>query len=386
LPFLIIAYLVLFGIGLIENSRGALYPEMLKLFQITTAKGLFLFAFASLFGMVHNYFSFWWLKRFNSIKMLRFHLVIKLIGILGIALSAYFQFSFICFLIATTILGVGIAGSGLGMNILVARVTTSKRRRRLISGLHAMYGISSLIGPFLVGLWLKVGLYWPLFFFVISLFPLALLIATYFVPVDRLSQFERLDHDSKHSSGRLLRKSDHCFYGALFACCVGAEFSLSTQIAFYCQKALLWDAHQAAFMLSLFFLFLGIGRLSFFFFQLPGKTYYWIVASVALSFVSYSLGLLWKPFFIPFTGLFLSIFYPCGLDWISQLYGKEMERLTGSISVAIGLFVVPMHFLIGIVTRSYSIKLALMIGPIFLFVGLLLLLLAPMRRPNLSSK
>lgn len=358
-PWIIFAYASLFAFGLLDNIRGPLYPEILKWFSIGTTRGSLLFSIASLSGLIVCIVNKFWLKRFGALHSLRFFILLMAFATVGMGLSGYMMRGFPYLVFFSALFGASTGGSGICMNILVAQGSNDKWRRRALSGLHSMYGFASFLAPAFAGLWLQSGGKWCSSLVVLTLIPLLTWLGSFAMVGNEEAKFEII-------KDLPLPRSYHLLFGLIFAFCVAAELSLSTQIPLFCESVLGWKPDESSFYLSLFFLFLLAGRLLFSLFHFPGKSYTWLLLSTSLGSVSYILGLYAHPFFLPLSGLFISIFFPCAVDWISTLFQNKIDKLMASIMTMVGVFVVAMHVVLGRVTDLWGLKTALTMGPIFL--------------------
>jgi len=367
--WIILSYIALLSFGLLDNVRGPLYPEILKWFQVKTTQGSLFFSSASLCGLFICIINKFWLKRFGALRSLRFFILIMFVSCLGMGVSGFFKEGFFSLILFSSLFGVSTGGSGICMNILVAQGANEKWRRRALSGLHAVYGFASLFAPLFAGLWLKKAGSWSTALIFLSLIPLITWLGS-FVSVSNSKDEIKV----KETEYLQLPRSYSFILGLIFAFAVSAELSLSTQIPLYGEVVMGWDIQKSSFYLTLFFLFLLLGRFLFSIFHFPGKSHSWLLLSTGLGSVSYFLGLYVHPFFLPFSAFFISIFFPCAVDWISYLFENKIEKLMASIMTVVGVFVVSMHILIGRVTDLWGLKTALMMGPLFLFMSFTILL------------
>ena len=67
-------------------------------------------------------------------------------------------------------------------------------------------------------------------------------------------------------------------------------------------------------------------------------------------------------------------FFAVSMDYIAQTF-KEKSAHGISLSFAVGaMLIVTMHYLVGVFTEHYGIKMGLTLGPIFLLLAFLLFL------------
>ena len=69
------AYMSLFAMGLLDNTRGPSYPNIINTFKITMAEGSWIFTIASIAGLFVNLSAKWWLGYINPIRGIEISLV-----------------------------------------------------------------------------------------------------------------------------------------------------------------------------------------------------------------------------------------------------------------------------------------------------------------------
>ncbi len=169
-PLILISYASLFVFGISDNIRGPLFPEILKEFNISDSMGSLMFALGSLSGFVASYFTRTLLRRYDRRSILQWACIGLMLTLLGLALSP----NFYVFLVFSILFGLNSGIIGLVPNVLVPLGSSPEKRQQLLSGLHAMYGIASLIAPLLVaGISFASGS-WRYTFAITALAPLSL--------------------------------------------------------------------------------------------------------------------------------------------------------------------------------------------------------------------
>jgi fucose permease len=376
---IIVAYLSLFVNGLVDNSRGPAYPEILRHFQIGPSLGGLFFALSSLAGLSTNLASRYWLFRFSRLTAMRLCLWLQALSCIGLGCAGIISDGFSLLLISAILFGMGNGGLGTTLNLTVADASPPAIRRKTLSGLHAMYGFASLFAPLLFATAFHHHIAWPSYFTGLTALPLALIAWSYRPGLPNgAPPNERLLAPSLPWAKRLPT-------GAIFALAVGAELSISCQLVFYIEEVYTWDKQRAASYLSLFFLFLLSGRLLFALKKFPWTSQTWLLLSSGISCCLFLIGLASHPFFLALCGLSISIFFPCGMDWVSQRFPQQIGIMTASIMIMIGSTLVLMHFMLGILADIIGIRLALLMGPLFL-VGCFGLLLIERQRQSAQSQ
>ena len=169
-PLILISYASLFVFGISDNIRGPLFPEILKEFNISDSLGSMMFALSSLSGFLASHFARNLLRRFDRRSILQWACIGLALTLLGLAVSP----NFYIFLGFSILFGLNSGIIGLVPNVLVPLGSTPEKKQRLLSGLHAMYGVASLIAPMLVASISFITGNWRYTFALTALAPLSL--------------------------------------------------------------------------------------------------------------------------------------------------------------------------------------------------------------------
>jgi FHS family glucose/mannose:H+ symporter-like MFS transporter len=365
--YIVLAYLSLFALGLGDNSRGPLFPEILKTFQVSDTQGSIYFALSSFLGFLGSYSARFLILKFNRVKTLQLSLVLMVVGLVGMGGAP----GFASLLFFSAVFGLAIGILGVVQNVLVTVGATPARRQQLLSGLHAFYGISSLLAPLVAAGIATLGGSWRSVFFAVAFVPLALMIGAFWkkedapplkiaeVPVKKASRF------SEHGP--------QIFLGFALGCYVLAEIMMSTRLALYIRREMGLDLQQSSYYLTGFFVGMLIGRVIFTVFHFKWSLLRMLSASLLLSALSISLGILVSPWFFVLCGLTMAPFYPLAVAYIFQNFEKRIDAAI-STSMAIQAFLtVLMHAGVGALTDRYGIAQALWVGPAALILAFLIL-------------
>jgi len=139
------SWMSLFALGLIDNARGPVFPDILKEFDLSDTRGSFFFLISSFASVAHNYFLRDFLTRTAPSRLVGIYTMIMAGGGLLISVAQ----SYPTMLVACALLGVGFGGLGVGQNAAVQEAPR-KYRSRSMGLLHGMYGISSFAAPLLI--------------------------------------------------------------------------------------------------------------------------------------------------------------------------------------------------------------------------------------------
>lgn len=371
--YLAIAYAGLFCLGMISNLKGAVYPDILTHFNISTAVGSGIFAYESFLGFIASFSSRWWLPRIGPVGSYRILMLILIIGTFGTGYSGSLYFGYPLLMISSMIFGFGMGGLGIDFNLLIGKGTLPSKRRKVYSGLHAMYGIASFFAPFIVGIAGRYGVDWRLLFKLFALFPLLLFFSSFAVKqkIDKISNTVKLICNIKMSTKLLM--------GGVFGFYVAAEMSVATRLVLFVRTVWGWDREKSVLYLGIFFLLIFIGRAIFAIFSFPLSSYKWLLISSFLSCCLYLFGLYVHPIGMVLTGLSMSFFFPCGMDWLNESFSKDFDYMTIFVMTCVSLILIITHWGIGVSASFLGIQNALLIGPVFLLFVMILLLFNPFR-------
>jgi fucose permease len=168
------------------------------------------------------------------------------------------------------------------------------------------------------------------------------------------------------------------FFACALSLYVGAELLISTRLALFAQRQWQSDFAEANFFVSMFFLFLLVGRVSFIFWQPKGRLRNHLWLSLSLTSISLVLGLLGWKWGFSLAGLFMAPVYPLMMTAAGQMFSKQIYRVTAFAISMSNVSVLVMHGLFGQLSDVYGIQIA-MWGAVFLSgTSILLICLHPL--------
>lgn len=356
MPALIVAsYLSLFVLGLLDNSRGPFYPDILKDLGLTYTHGSLFFAVSSFATFIGS------LRPFERLKVMASVPLLILSGfILGSGFGAIsFAPNLWLLILASATFGFGLGAMNVAQNSLIYEVASAKRRRQLLSGLHSMYGLASLIAPVVASLLIWAGLNWRSSFLLLAALPLvmAVVVWKYF----GLKGHSHSDHDKK---AKLTRKE---LVACLIFCLMMAgylwgEISVSTRLVLWLRTEKGMDPDMANFHLSGFFILLLLGRLGFSAIHLEMSNLRVLSISAGLASLFYFAGLFHHPLWLVGSGLAMAPFYPSAMDQVNQQFGSKSSQALGIVLGIGSLSVVFMHLTIGWVGERFGLTTALSVN------------------------
>ena len=361
--YIILAYISLISLSLIDNGRSASYSFILKDFAIETSLGSLIFTLASATGVVANLTAKWWLRWLGLINSTRVSLII-------ISISSYFFYYsakinyFHGFLTSSAIVGFGLGILAITMNVMVSEGALDHNRRNYLSGLHGVYGLSSLLAPLILNFMISRYFAWYEFFLVVGIVTLGSLIYSFFV-IDE----HREELDSQKSENiSLVRK---ILVGFFLGCYVTGEILISSRLSYYLSTNNGLSVNDANQYLSLFFFLLMLGRVCFAFIKTDKKSEVLMTASLILSMISFIAGFFFHPCFLSFTGLTMSVFFPLTISWIKDSFKNESHSIIAFAMSSIGFLLSLCHWGVGVIAQAFSIKVAFSIYVIFIGMSLI---------------
>jgi len=378
-PLLIVAYASLFFFGITDNARGPAYPEILRQLDLTNTQGSFLFASSSFFSFLLSLSSSKWLRRMHLHQALRVGLSLLVLSCLFMGLSAQFL-SPAALIMASLLQGSGMGICGVTMNLMVDKASPQTLRRRAFGGLHATYGIASLIAPLLYAQAIGFGLNWMHFFyFLAGLGPFIIFLPL--GPKDKI--YSRPTEEKKVAP---LPKSLLLTLGLSVGMYVASEIVISSRLVLYLEQGVGMTNRAASLYLSAFFLFLMSGRIAvgLFHFKWQGPTI--LYASLVSTLVFCAIGLSSYPVFLSLTGLSMSVFFPAFMDWLAESFPNDFQKVTSIVLSGIGLHLVAMHLGFGRVAGHLGVVKAMGLAPLLSFLSLFMLVFATQRVAQLKKE
>ena len=374
---LIFACLSMFVLGLSDNIRGPLFPELLKYFNLTNSQGSLSFAFASTAAFFGNAAAAFILKRIQLDRLLAISILLMGAGLFAMGSAD----TFAIYLIGAVVYGFSIGATGVAQNLLIAENSAPEHQTRALSTLHGLYGLSSLVAPFLASrapTWFATHFSsvavlsgWQSSFLLTSV--LAVLIFFLILRTHSEPRFApSIPHDEA-IHGKRSPLSVLLWFAGFFASYVGAEILVSTRLALYMRTYFNMSLESSSDYVTGFFIFLFIGRSFFIFksFKLALKIQ--LNLSLGLSLLSLLLGLWLHPFFLALIGLTMAPFYPLAIVYISEITGFQKRRFLTFVMGLQSFCVIFMHAGVGYLTDKYGLFYAFYVG-IFLLLGSILCL------------
>lgn len=360
-PLIVISYLSLFSLGLADNLRGPVFPQIIDYFQVNNTLGSLFFGLSSAFGLIGSLSPQILLRYFDRVGCLRISLFLLSISlfVIGSAVSFYFL------LVGSAIFGFSLGLMGVFQNSLVSLGSPPEKRQQMLSGLHAMYGLASMLAPLLVATIYQRTNEWRSSFYIAALIPICSLVYSYFIKYPQLQPIQVQEKQKM--------RWPEIWLATAFSSYVFAEIMVSTRLALVMQKVHLWSPANASIFVTGFFVMMLIGRLGFTFIRFQWDLRVQLMISLGTSIIGILLGTFIHPYFFFFVGLTMAPFYPMGVAYLSETFPQRIDQAISTMMVIQGMFVVMMHLSIGKLTDLIGLEKAILLGPLFLFFSLLLL-------------
>jgi MFS transporter, FHS family, glucose/mannose:H+ symporter len=365
-PFIILGYFSLFVFGLADNIRGPLFPDILREFSVNDSVGSLMFALSSGASFTASHFARHFLRRFERRSVLQAAALALGLALIGMAAAPFFPL----FLLFSVCFGFSMGIVGLIPNILVPLGSKPERKQQMLSGLHAMYGVASLIAPLLAAsLGLLTGS-WRWTFALSAIVPFSLLAYSFHGSHGSLHKKQPLPAD--HAKSRRKNIRPQLFLALMVSFSVAAEVMVSSRLALYMRREWNYDLEGSSLYVTYFFIFLLLGRLLFA--VIPFRQSIRLLLSLSIVFAMglFFLGLFVHPLFLAATGFAVAPFYPLAISWISSEFPHDMDAAVSYMIATDSMMLILMHLLVGRLTDAVGIAGAILTGPVFLLGSLLM--------------
>lgn len=367
------AYMSLLILGLMDNIRGPFYPDVLHDLSLNSTRGSIFFAAASFAALGGNFLGSFLLGKFTAHGLMNFSVIGLGFGFWLIGRS----FDFASMVIFCSVFGIHFGMLNVSQNVVVQKNAGTEYRRRIFNGLHGMYGLAALVAPLLASLFLSFGWNWKASFSFVGICS-GIIGMAFLLRGWKWDQVRVVAHDDdqtpvfKFSLGLLLALALG-FY-------VVAELALSTRFPLWVREVYGFTPQQGNAYMAMFCGGLFVSRMVFTFVPFARFSNVFVLSmSAFLGLIVFSLGLIFHPLFAAASGIFMGPFYPVIMDEMSRRCGAKASKVIGwSITLA-SMFIVAMHFTLGILTDIFGIERALWFGPTSLSFSLLVLLLIARR-------
>ena len=362
----VLAFVCMVSLGLVDNSRGPVFPDLLREFSLSDSVGSLFFVVSSLTSLISNALLIGWMSRIGAHRTVQVFSAVQVAALLIVAFGRGFEFA----LVGGALIGASLGALGIAVNILVAQGAPSAYRRRLLSALHSMYGSSSLVTPLAVTTLYHLGCGWRQAIGWFAVAPAAVCAATFLGREARASR-KNADKESRLSEKGPRRAA--IFYAFLLTLYVVAELAISTRLVLFARRDRGFSLEYANLLLSLFFAGLFVGRLGFALARSSWSNARLLSASTLASLVTSILGLVHDPIWLAVTGLSMSVFYPCAMALINDEREAWASYVISWAITAQSIGLIGMHVALGALADAFGLGRALWICPVCLVAVALLL-------------
>jgi len=376
----ILAYFSLLIISVLDNLRSPYFPEIIADLKLNPVKASAFFAMVSFVSFFGSSASHRVMQKHSALFLLGIGSVGMALGYSWIALSREFWI----LMLACAFFGCAFGAMNLAHNMLVVESSPTHLRRRLLNGLHSMYGVSSVLAPLVASFYFWLEWKWRSAFLVTAALPLVTLLAIGFLRAERPTKSERVEPLSPSEWKICLLFS---IMLTLYLC---GEISAATRMVQWLRTERGFAPNLANLYLSGFFAFMLAGRLLFGFVSFKRVSNWQVLCgSAGAACLCYILALAHSPFWMMVSGLAMAPFYPTAMDQLSQIFHRKTGRALGFI-IGFGSFsMAAMQLIVGFFTADFGLTKALLIGPVGLalaFVALCAVLVVERRTAELKSR
>ena len=383
-PVVLAAWMSLFALGLVDNARGPIFPELISQFGLSDTRASLFFLASSGAGSLHNLIMHRFLSHAAPGRLVVGYTLLMGLGALGISLAPTYELA----LLGGAFLGMGFGGLGVAQNSAVQAVP--KRIRSQAQGmLHGMYGFSSLLAPLAMA---SGGVQWRGTYMLLAAIPLVVSFGLLF-RWSRLGHYHPDDDEADIVVAAESTSRSGWLFALLVGCLVVAEISVSSRLVLLARRE--WDLgfEEASAWLAWYFVAMTIARFGLGFFKLPGATGRVLLAVVGLALPVGAVGLFGLPGIaegasqrltaLCLFGFLIALGYPLAMVRVRELYGRGAQKVTTLCILVQSISGVSMNLALGWIADEVSLLRALQLVTLgVLAMGFVLML--TVERPRLN--
>ena len=377
---LAIIYLCFVSLGLPDSLLGASWPTIHQEFNVPLSFAGIVSVTSCICTIISSLFSDRLTKKFSPGLITVVSIALSAIGLLGYSLSNEF-YLLVLFAIPY---GLGAGGVDACLNNYVALHYESKH----MSWLHAMWGLGTVISPYIMGYALSGGEGWNQGYLIVSIIQFCIC----FIVFLTIPKWHKNNSDEKQNNKVLSLKEIFNIPGAItcfitFFCYCALETTAMLWASSYLVEVRGLSEEIAAMLASLFCIGITIGRIinGFLTLKLKDKT----LIKLGIAVLVVAVGLL----FIPNTvttiigfvliGLGCAPIYPSIIKSTPRLFGEENSQAMIGVQMAFaytGVLLMPPLF--GVISGAISLS----ILPIFLLTILVIMIVMNEITNNKTNK
>lgn len=362
-----LGFVLMFLSSYLDSVRGPLLPIFQNQLQLTDQQ----LSFFLVAGHVCAAFIVYFLGKILKPLGTRFCLQLILGSALLIPVVAVLRLDWITYIALGCLFGGVNTALGFFASLFVLDASHPKREARIMSSLHTLYGLSSMIAALIVSAVLALQFEWTWCLWLT--WPLVLMT---FLLVPKAT------HSIQTQNGSSRLRGIHLLLFALFGTYVAGEVTISMWMSRYLTEVHALKPENASLVVSGFFVTMTLTRLATGLLVTPKWEWRLLWASIVTSLGCFVAG--YFGFFPVLAGAGLvGPFFPVLMSRIKSCFAKEWQQVTAWVVTAIQATMIIVHLLIGQVTSLVGIQIAYLL-PILCFVALFPLLLAYRRLENLE--
>ncbi|MBC8231642.1 MFS transporter [bacterium] len=350
--WVLVSNFVLFGITL--TIIGATIPEIIRGFNWSyTVTGMVL-ASGSVGYFSSSFLSGFLLKRFGSKRILVSGLFLEAIGLLLFARHPSVLFN----LSLTFILGVGQGGTETVTNVSVIQME-KEGESRLMNLMHAAFCVGAIIGPFITGMLIATGR-WQIAYRLSASACFLMGVLFLFLSFAHIRQEKLATKGGGKTLSLLFNPLIVLLFLVLFLY-VGTELGTSAWVAEYYVEILKTSSSVGAYIISLFWTGLLLGRLSISFWYKERSPSGLLIFLASLCTIALLCAVSVKnPWFAGFSffmaGLGYSAIYPVVMALVGQHFQQGQSVVVGFVAMGggIGSFMFP--FLMAFISDHLGLR------------------------------
>ncbi len=374
-PLILISYAALFVFGITDNIRGPLFPEILKSFNVSDSMGSLMFALGSLSGFFASRFARELLYKFNRKVILQYACLGLTFSIIGLSQANHFYL----FLFFSVSFGVSSGIIGLIPNILVPIGASPEKKQQLLSGLHSMYGIASLLAPLFVAAINSFSGEWRTTYLLSAVFPFILFLYCFHGSHDPHHEKPIPKSEAKKNPSQK-NFLPQLGMALILSFTVAAEVLISSRLALYTRRELNYSLDESSYYVTFFFIALLLGRLLFTLVKFRTSLFWQIFTCQFLTVICIALGLNFHVEFLALSGFFVAPVYPLMIALISAEFPKDLDSAISTMMATDSTMLAVMHLTVGKLTDLFGIHLAFNSALIFLSLSMTALSIYQVRK------
>lgn len=325
----------LFGISI--TLIGATMPAIIRSLEWSYTEAGIVMASGSVGYFLSTFWSSVLIERLEAKKVIIGSLV--LVGSATGLFGLYVGFFFNAVIMLT--LGLGQGGIEIVTNVSIVRLE-SDGRSRLMNLMHAAFTVGAVVGPVGVGLLLREEVVWRTFYLGLACCWLATAGGMLFL---HFSTFESNGEESAKTRSALwdlARQPLLVFLALILFLYIGIEIGITYWLAEYCVEILETSADMGAFMVSVFWGGLFIGRMLLGLVYQGRQQVHLLLVLVLVTIGALILALLFSStwavaFSFFFVGFGLSAVYPVVMVLVGLYFKSQQSLAIGTVATAGGI-------------------------------------------------